>query len=83
MWVAFLGWLIVMVVGSVVSLFWGKRQSLDEAEPSHFLPPIARYLERRRAKKATGQANGEPVSKAETSLSIFTIQTQDDTKEKK
>lgn len=51
LWTASIGWLIVMVLGSAVSLATGGDTPMD-LKPAVFTPPVAAWLRRRQARRA-------------------------------
>jgi hypothetical protein len=61
LWTASIGWLIVMVLGSAVSLVTGP-ESVQEAQPTAFSPPVAAWLRgRQRDKRSPGTADPAAV----------------------
>lgn len=68
LYVALFGWLLVMVVGSVVSLLTGPDDP-DKADPKIHTPLVAAWLRRRQARRKAASVSLERLDR----LSVSTV----------
>ncbi|RZF47386.1 hypothetical protein LSTR_LSTR009125 [Laodelphax striatellus] len=57
LWYVVIGFLLTILIGTIVSLLFKSRRKVEDLDPELFVPPIARYIQRRKRYKLENSEN--------------------------
>ncbi|XP_039282301.1 putative sodium-dependent multivitamin transporter [Nilaparvata lugens] len=52
LWYVVIGFLLTILIGSIVSLIFKSRRKIEDLNPDLFVPPVAKYIQRRKRNKS-------------------------------